>query len=343
MLRTDSWDLTLFPPFLPFLVASMRFHILGTGAIGCHIASELHRARHPVTLVLRSQNHLEQFRARQNKISYVRNKNNQKTLIDIPGEFDATVSPSNHIETLVVATKAQHAAQAIRAVQPCLNDKSTLILLQNGMGVAEELLDSVFSSSSPSIILGVNRHAVERTAPFSIQHNWGWQGPDALVLGAMPHSNPSQVATVMNQLKAIPDLAVTLVDWDELRRWQMRKLVINASINPVAAILNVKNGDLLRNADALAFSRAVCDEAARVLTELQTTGDALFSSITDMLTIAFENNCSTVQDIRAGRLTEIDYINGYLIKLANERRIDVPANRFLVQMLHAKERVLGCK
>lgn len=327
----------------------MRFHILGTGAIGGHIASVL-RPRMPVTLLLRSKNAVNDFESLyRNTISYTRSDKGRSEVTGFDAE-SLTGDNINPIETLVVATKAQHAVDAVRSVQQRLTPKSTLVLLQNGMGVAEELLETLWpkaaaaNTSRPSFIVGVNRHSVERVKPFDIVHCSGWNDPEGgLMLGTMPHSNQELTQKVCKVFADIPELNTHIYDWQELRRRMMRKLVVNAGLNPIAAILDSRNGELLQNPNGQALLRGVCAEAAQILTELNATAEELVELVQAMLKNAASNYCSTAQDMKAKRLTEVDYINGYLVRLARERNIPAPTNEFLVNMVHAKEHILGSK
>ncbi|KAI7848494.1 2-dehydropantoate 2-reductase [Circinella umbellata] len=322
----------------------MRFHIIGVGAIGSHIATELKR-HNPVTLVLRSQKAVQEFRERHNnEITYKRVGMTPRQICGFDAvAMDNLDNKMSDIETLVLATKATQAIEAVRSVRPYLTSMSTLLLLQNGMGVADQILQSLWpvKEERPSVIIGVNRHAIERLAPFSIQHNSGWNDKaGGLVLGALPHSRKEQVEPVIRAITEIPEMNAESVDYLELQKRMMRKLVVNAAINPITGILDSTNGEMLENNYAMGLSRNVCNEAAKVLTELNTTGEELFEMINGMLEISKSNRCSTVQDFRAKRLTELEYITGYLIKLAKERNVDVPTNQFLLDMAHAKEKMI---
>ncbi|KAI9493410.1 2-dehydropantoate 2-reductase [Zychaea mexicana] len=321
----------------------MRFHILGTGAIGSHIATEL-KARHPVTLILRSQRAVQEFRERNNEITYKRVGSNPRQIQGFDAVAMDDTTHMSTIETLVLATKATHAVDAVRSVRPFLTPLSTLVLLQNGMGIADELLQSLWPvpEQQPSVVIGVNRHAVERLEPFSIQHNSGWNDKTGgLVLGALPQARQKQVEPVLRAFAENSDMNTQVVDSPELQKRMMRKLVVNAAINPIAGILNCTNGEMLENNHAMELSRVVCKEAAQVLTELNTTTEDLFEMIQYMLKISKSNRCSTVQDLSNQRLTELDYINGYMCKLAKERKVDVPMNQFLLDLVHAKEKTFG--
>ncbi|KAG0165346.1 2-dehydropantoate 2-reductase (Ketopantoate reductase) (KPA reductase) (KPR) [Apophysomyces sp. BC1034] len=310
----------------------MQFHILGTGAIGCHLASRLRAKHHQVTLLLRSEQHRNDFHARQNTITYERE--GQKTQVS---GFNDALQPTSAIGMLIVATKAHHTAAALRPFIPYLHKNSTILLLQNGMGVAEEVL-GLWSEAPPRLFVGVNRHAVERTQPYSVIHHSGWNDSEpALVLGEFPQQNkvPSTSESPMvDALVAIPDLTCCIRPWEEVHARMIQKLVINACINPVAALLGCKNGSLVTNPAAVNVMRKVCSEAASVLDRNE---DALFDSVIAIARLAGGNTCSMLQDIKACRVTEIDYINGYLCQLARSRGLDLHTNQNLVDMIHAKE------
>ncbi|ORZ01000.1 ketopantoate reductase PanE/ApbA C terminal-domain-containing protein [Syncephalastrum racemosum] len=313
----------------------MRFHILGTGAIGCQIAVAL-RERFPVTLLPRSRQQVEEFRATyQNKITYQRLGSPDSVKVNVDAEPMDAEGP---IENLIISTKVLHTADALRKVQPRLSDKSTLIFLQNGMGAIDEVLDKLWTDTKPpSIISGVIRHAVERVAPFSIIHNSGWEDKDGLYMGAMPHSQPDVVKPVLDAFASFPELNTTILPWTGLLQRMERKLVVNATINPIAAVLECRNAIILESEMGRRLLRSLCDEAYSVLDNLEMTRDELYDHVLEINKIAGYNVCSTLQDLRAKRPTEIDYINGYLLRLAKERNIELPTHRAIVDLIKVKE------
>ena len=114
----------------------MRFHILGTGAVGCHTAFDL-RSRHNVTLILRSQQALQEFRNRQSEITYRRvNQSNSirkggfDTMVANGGSDDRSNKFTGIMENVIVTTKSQHAKEAVHSIKSYLSASSTLVLLQ---------------------------------------------------------------------------------------------------------------------------------------------------------------------------------------------------------------------
>ncbi|KAI7857007.1 ketopantoate reductase PanE/ApbA C terminal-domain-containing protein [Circinella umbellata] len=336
----------------------MRFHILGTGSAGCNTAFHL-RSRHEVTLILRSQRALQDFYKRKNEITYQRA--NQPNSIKIGG-FDTMVANhktlsndlKNTMDAVVVTTKAQHVTEAVASIKPYLTRFSTLILLQNGMGVVEELIDSLWSGPDeqknlPAIIRGVNNHATIRTEPFSVQHITGWDNPNyGYFLAAVPFTGTysslhdeqqyyEQTNAVIQACSDIPDLNTKKVDWQDLYERMMRKLVVNCSLNALSGILESTNGPIIENPYAVLLIHSICKECAEVLPEMNATTEDLYKVVEHTAYTASTSKTSTFQDILAKRLTEMEYINGYIVRLAKERNIPAPTNQLLLNLLHAKE------
>ncbi|KAI8992267.1 2-dehydropantoate 2-reductase [Pilobolus umbonatus] len=315
----------------------MNIHVLGTGAIGCHMASILRTHRHNVTLLLRSQNHLTEFTQKKNSIIY----HNKNTVV-VDGFKSSLFHQSGMIQSLIVATKAQHTVHAIQQVSDRLSSDSTILLLQNGMGVVEELMETVWNKTDPPhIMVGINRHAVERTSPYEIYHHSGDNDPNALVLGEYPVHKEQHQDELVSVLTGIPELNASFIPWKEARKRMAQKLIINACINPICALLESKNEILKKdqNPHTKYLVKSIFNEAYEVLKdELPgNSSQSLEKMVWDMVDIAASNSCSTLQDIRNNRLTEIDYINGYICRLGREKKIDVKANELFVHLIHAKE------
>ncbi|KAL0088361.1 2-dehydropantoate 2-reductase [Phycomyces blakesleeanus] len=323
----------------------MHFHILGTGAVGCHVASLLRMTNHKVTLILRSQKALQDFKAHNQSISLTLKGKSASV-----SGFDSMVLPSAPsqgppIECLVVATKAQSVIEAVSPLKSRLTKNSTLLLLQNGMGVVEELMDTVWhGQTSPRILVGVNRHATQRTSAFKIINHSGWNDPEGLVVGErlQQGESPRDDSPVLKTLSEIKDLSLSIVPWEDLQNRMAKKLIINASINPVAALLDFTNGGMIDdNPYTMNLMRELCYEAYSVLENLLPgeTAESLFESVIGILQITRQNRCSMVQDMNAKRPTEVDYINGYLCRIGKNQGKILKVHQTMVDLIHAKERV----
>ena len=236
---------------------------------------------------------------------------------------------SRHLIThLFVTTKAHQAIEAIQAYQAHIDPKATVILLQNGMGVANQV-----SALLPSadILVGITTEGANRGAPFILRH----AGIGTTWLGRLPpkEADPIQLAPIAALKKAGFD-----VHWDpniEKRLWL--KLAINCAINGLAVLYDCCNGELLRQPkaktelDSLIAEITACFEIIKP--EL---ANNLKANIYQVIEDTATNICSTLQDWRKGASTELDYINGFLITYSETKGINLPLNKKIVQTVKTK-------
>jgi 2-dehydropantoate 2-reductase len=113
------------------------------------------------------------------------------------------------------------------------------------------------------------------------------------------------------------------------------KLVINAAINPVAALAGEPNGQVAERPSLRALAQAIAEEgeavakAEGVSLPYPSAAEAVLE--TSRRTAA--NRCSMLQDLDAGRMTEIDYLNGAIIRAAERHNLSVPANRAITALI----------
>ena len=118
------------------------------------------------------------------------------------------------------------------------------------------------------------------------------------------------------------------------------KGVINASINPLTAILKCLNGELLEDEGVLGISHLACDEAVAVAEGIGvrlSPGDQ-FEKVKEVMRATAQNRSSMLQDLERGKRTEIDEINGEIVRRAGLMGVPVPVNRTLWMLVRALER-----
>ncbi|CAG8726287.1 26680_t:CDS:1, partial [Racocetra persica] len=159
----------------------MRFHILGNGGLGNLIAHYLRKHNHKVTLILRTPSALAYFEKRKRTITVIQDKEynveqthgydtevlrgyNMNKLMD--QHFHYGVCPPNlQIQRLIVTTRAYDVNQSFQKIFHRLSPTSTIVLLSNGMGVYEELMDNFFvnnKKSRPNILMGASTHVCRK-------------------------------------------------------------------------------------------------------------------------------------------------------------------------------------
>jgi 2-dehydropantoate 2-reductase len=226
------------------------------------------------------------------------------------------------IENLLVTCKAHITQDALAPLLSRLAAGTTVLLLQNGMGVDDWLCticpdlavlvaittDGVFRSDRDTLVLA---------------------GHGETLLGAARAQDEDlarQVAAALD-MRFAPDI--------RLRRWH--KLAMNCAINPLTAHYRCRNGELLKIPEALATMRAVSAEIAAVMQAegLPATAAELFRLATDAAAKTAGNISSMRADVEAGRATEIGFLNGHVLACAARHGLDVPVNAGLVEKILA--------
>ena len=123
----------------------------------------------------------------------------------------------------------------------------------------------------------------------------------------------------------------------EVRIWS--KLAINVVINPLTAILRVPNGELLRSAWTRSLMQDLYQEVLQLAVAKGIKLPAeLWDTILEVCLATSTNHSSMLQDVEASRQTEVDYLNGSLVTMANELGLELPAHRMVYRMIKAIEK-----
>ncbi|MRT02218.1 2-dehydropantoate 2-reductase [Ewingella americana] len=225
-------------------------------------------------------------------------------------------------ELLLVTLKAWQVSGAVSALMPMLNDNCTLLLLHNGMGTIDEL-----PASRLSILQGATTHAArhEGNAILHVAAGITHIGPVSARGAASSH-----IADVLHD--ALPDVAWHNNIYPSL--WN--KLAVNCVINPLTAVHNCTNGDLLGFGSEI---EQICSEVAEVMAieGYQTHADSLLNYVYQVIDTTAANHSSMLQDIRTQRHTEIDYITGYVIRRGRKHGLTLPVNSRLFDTVKRKE------
>lgn len=284
-----------------------HWHVLGAGAMGCLFACTLRHGGHPVTLL--------------------RRRGAPAATITVSVEGNGATSSqqlaasraedSDYISHLLVTTKAYDVHSAVSSVAHRLDRHSQVLLLANGLGFAEAIRAEL---PEPYFYYGTTTEGAYRIADCHICH----AGHGLTRIGQL---GAERAPPWFRQWSG----AVRPSVWDpEIDRSLWLKLAINCAINPLTALHGCLNGDLAKPEHAARVA-LLCDEiieisAAAGYTEV-TAG--LHHQVAQVISDTAANRSSMLQDVQAGRRTEIDYITGYLLRAAQQHRVAAPHNEAL--------------
>ncbi|MFN3267879.1 MAG: ketopantoate reductase family protein, partial [Zestosphaera sp.] len=204
-------------------------------------------------------------------------------------------------DMILIATKAYDSLEAIRAVRKYLRSDGVLITCQNGLRSYEEALDILGPERTATVVLN---HGVYRVGP----QEFRWIGGSTSYLG-------SKGAT-KEVLHAIASLFKVLhfqvVDDIEPYRWL--KLAVNAAINPLTTLYEVKNKFVVLDENLFKIAEMVVAEIQEVAEKygVRMPIDPL-EEVVRVAKATGENYSSMLQDMMRGKKTEVDYINGEVV------------------------------
>ncbi|MTI15611.1 ketopantoate reductase family protein [Sansalvadorimonas verongulae] len=302
-----------------------HWHILGAGAIGCLWSAQLYKNRITCMLLVRSQ----RFKQLESDTQPLLRITEGGQLNQLPVSIGST-NDAQPIENLLLTTKAGDALAAIQSVKDRLTNNTTIVLLQNGMGSQQAIAESfpelaVYAGSTTDGAWLESFLTIHRAG-----HGKTWLGPLSDKAHAETHNH------AIESLVKLVGMDVSLTE-NVLAKLQ-EKLAINAAINGMTALHNCSNGELLKPEFQPTIA-ALCEETACVLAVegYSGTGAQVLERVNHVLTVTGENYSSSLQDVRNNRKTELQWINGYLLTLADKHNIHAPAHETLMSQLAMKD------
>jgi 2-dehydropantoate 2-reductase len=239
---------------------------------------------------------------------------------------DARTAPPESADLALVTVKSYNTGAAARALSECSLEAA--LSLQNGMGNEERLAEFL----SCPVLAGTCTYGALLESPGSV----ACTGVGEVLLGARA-GGESALAGRVGQALSAGGIETTVTPDMPRRLWE--KLAVNAGINATTALARVENGALV-DGPAETPARAAARETASVAAEHGVDLDprTVAERTIRVAETTAENVSSMHQDVRAGRQTEIDAINGYVVERADQ---SVPVNETLTALVRAWEQERG--
>jgi len=300
----------------------MRIAMIGAGAMGSVFGARLARAGADVVLYDADRTHVEAIEVGG---LHVEAPDGSVTL-RLPATTHAEkIGKADFAVILVDSNATEEAAKVAAAV---LGKTGAALTLQNGIGNVE-ILGAVLGPER--VIAGTTYNSAARHKPGHVRHS----NIDATVLGEIDGSATGRVEEIARLLREA-GLPVTVSDNVMGHVWL--KFVLNVAINPVCALTGLRPGEVARVPAALQLLERVLDE---VLMVVKAKGITLpvDDARAHVLDHAWEryNRPSMLQHVEEGRRTEIDALNGALVKEARALGMAVPFNEAVMLAIKSIE------
>ncbi|WP_412497116.1 ketopantoate reductase family protein [Shewanella algae] len=301
----------------------MQLGILGIGAIGQLLAQQLAAAGLEPWLLPRANTpSLAEQGEKQVYTLELGDQSLQTSFLCLAQDS----SKLKQLDLLLVTVKAYQVEAALEPLLPKLHPDCRILLLHNGLGPHQSLAAKL--NGRPLSLGTTSQGALKLSSNHIRQTGSGLTQIGDLIGAPMPEAMKTAL------LNAIPGSQWSDTILEAL--WQ--KLAVNAVINPLTAIHRVNNGALA----APEFEGTICAILYELLQVAKQEGialtfDTLHARVKEVIRLTAANYSSMYQDLKHGRKTEIDYINGYLQQRAEQYGLTLPINSELLAQIKALE------
>lgn len=286
----------------------MKIAVMGAGAVGCYYGAMLARAGHSVVLIgrpglvdaVKSEGLLlesKQFNGR------------------VPVQADTSPAAVKDAELVLFCVKSGDTESAGAAIAPHLSPSASVLSMQNGVDNAARLSTVIGRHAIPVVVYV----ATEMAGPGHVRHH----GRGDLSIG--PSDSSAAIASLMTAAGLPSEVSDRVFD----ALWT--KLIINCAYNALSAISQLPYGELIRQPEVLETMRSLYDEAIAVArADGITLSDTLWQSLLDISVNMAGQRSSTAQDLARGKKSEIEHLNGYVVRRGKELGVPAPVNRALL-------------
>ncbi|MFA5779175.1 MAG: 2-dehydropantoate 2-reductase [Elusimicrobiota bacterium] len=302
----------------------MKITIIGAGAMGTLFAGLLSKGGNDVYLLTRNKKTEKILKKTGIKISGI-----TKTIIP-SSKLKITTNPAEicRPDLIIILVKSRDTVSTVPSIKKMLGKDTIVLTLQNGLG-NYETLSRYLSKKNLSrdcrgiIISGTTSESSTLVKSGEIIHT----GKGETIIEEGNFSG--QIAGIFNKcgIKTVLSDKIESVIWS--------KLVLNCAINPVAAISGVRNGEIIKYKNLFEVAVEAGKEVVTVAKKMKIK--ILFSDVAQIIKnvclATSKNTNSMLADILSERKTEIDSLNGAVVKIAEKLKVPVPVNKSLYRIV----------
>ncbi|WP_236635729.1 ketopantoate reductase family protein [Polynucleobacter hirudinilacicola] len=310
----------------PWSLIYKKIYVLGAGAVGCYFGGMLARTHHDVTFIARPE--------RAKVLNEAGLEMDCKSFHEtIAVKASTELSILSDADLLLLSVKSLDTERTIAQVQSILPSKAVILSLQNGVAnidVASKVVANPIYAAVVYVAAGMIAHR-------TVKHH----GRGELLIG-----NPSQVNDQDDQyLQGICALfegaGVPCSITPQIKRDMWLKFLVNCSFNAISGIGQIPYGEMVKSPEIVKLIEEITKEflAIAALEDVNITMSEAVAINASIATTMVTQVSSTAQDLARGKMTEIDFLNGYIVDLGKRYGIATPFNESvhaLVKMLESQ-------
>jgi len=301
----------------------VKIVIVGPGAMGSLFAAYLSKSKEELWILDKDKNNAAKL-------------NQQGIIIEgISGNWQAKVKVSadagliGEADLIIICVKSYHTRKAIIRSKSLVGENSKVLTLQNGLGNIEAISEVV---GSEKVIGGVTSEGATLMETGKIRH----AGRGDTIIGRIDSKSSAGMSGIRELFNKVGmDTKISR----DIKSLLWSKLIINVGINALTAITGLRNGKLIEFDGVRKILRGAVAEATRIAKRkrIKLIYDDPLAKVEAVCEATAGNVSSMLQDVLRGKTTEIDFINGVIVRLGEELGIAVPINSTLVDLVKTIE------
>lgn len=303
----------------------MKIAVLGAGSMGCVYGGILAKAGYDVTLIDVWAEHVKAIQEN----GLIINENGSEIIIK---NIKAVTDPREvgEVDLVIVLVKATVTEQAMEGAKSLIGENTRVLTLQNGLGNIEKLIKVV---GKEKVLAGVTEHGANMLAPGRVQH----AGTGDTIIGELD----GKLSNSLRKIGSVFEKAGLGVCYsNNVMGALWRKLLVNVGINALTAITGLRNGRLIELEETDELLRVAVREAVSIANakgiDLELADPV--EHVRDVARMTGKNRSSMLQDVTKKRKTEIEVINGAIVKEGVQLGISTPVNKVLYNLVRVREK-----
>ncbi|BFG75480.1 2-dehydropantoate 2-reductase [Paraburkholderia terrae] len=295
----------------------MKVAVMGAGAVGCYYGGMLARAGHEVVLIGRRQ-HVEAIERSGLRLEA------QSFDERIPLAASTQASAVQGAKLVLFCVKSTDTQSAALEIKPFLAPDTLVLSLQNGVENADEVRKVITQQVAAAVVYV----ATEMAGPGHVRHH----GRGELVIE--PSNASAEVAQALIAAGVPTEIS------DNVRGALWAKLILNCAYNALSAITQLPYGRLVKGEGVTTVMRDIVDECLAVAKADGVTIPGDIDKAVRMIAETMPGQySSTAQDLSRGKRSEIDHLNGLIVRRGDALGVATPSNRLLhtlVKLIESK-------
>lgn len=302
----------------------MNIAIIGTGAMGCLFAGMLSKCNN-VSIVGRNHDTVDIIR--RNGIS-VTEKDNSVNIYR-PNSMICSADNTQTFDLAIICVKSYDTLSALQTNKGIIENAGHILTLQNGLGNDEYI--SKYADKD-KILIGTTEHNCSVVSRNEVYHG----GNGMTVIGSLSENNDilSEIADNFSQCGI--DMTIS----DNVMKAVWKKLMLNISVNAVTAVMGIPTGFIVKSEYVMGICRKLANEAVKTANTVYGMDFDIKDIMQSVINLSLRQpdaHTSMYNDIKHNRRTEIDSINGAVVKIAERNGLSASYNHMITDMIHGLE------